>query len=270
MGPGHEAVTVVDPGAFTRNDPFILLMDDRVDRPDGPMGGAHPHAGFETVTFMLEGTVRDRDEGLLRAGDALWMTAGSGVIHNEEIVSMGRVRLLQLWLTLPRSERWAPPRFERIPGDRVPVRREEAVEIRLYSGSSGAHRSPTLNYVPVTLADVRLAPGAAAEQDLPIAYQGFLYVIEGTVAAGDEETTLATGQVGWLDSPGGDGTSALRLAAAGVGARVLLYAGLPTRNPIVMQGPFVGDTKKDIIRVYQNYLAGRFPRMSELVASGEG
>ena len=88
MGEGHTAVTVVDPNEFQRSDPFILLMDDRLDLPPGrEAGGAHPHGGFETVTFVVEGALRDRDEGTLNAGDVLWMTAGSGVIHNERVVN---------------------------------------------------------------------------------------------------------------------------------------------------------------------------------------
>lgn len=267
MGPGHEAVMVVSPAEFTRNDPFILLMDDRVEGLEGTLGGAHPHAGFETVTFMIEGSVRDRDEGVLNPGDALWMTAGSGVIHNEEVAAQtGRVRLLQLWLTLSRAERWAEPRFERIDGASVPVRRERGAEVRLYSGSIGGLRSPTRNHVPVTLADVRLEPGAGVELELPAAYAGFTYVIEGDVRAGAADAPIGAGQVGWLDRPAGDGPSVLRLVGGERPARALVYAGQPTGDPVVVQGPFVGDSRQDITRVYQEYLAGRFPRMSELAA----
>jgi redox-sensitive bicupin YhaK (pirin superfamily) len=271
IGPGHEAVMVVNPAEFTRNDPFILLMDDRVDRPEGPLGGAHPHAGFETVTLTLEGSIRDRDEGTLDAGDALWMTAGSGVIHNEEMVSSGKVRVLQLWLTLSKAERWAEPRFERIAGSDVPVRREPGVEIRLYSGRTGELRSPTQNHVPVTLADIRLEPGASVDQELPASYNGFVYVIEGEARVGAEGARLLEGKVGWLDRPEGGGESLLRLAAgADSGARLVLYAGEPTGDPIVTQGPFVGDTKQDITRVYREFLAGQFPKMSELAAQTIG
>lgn len=113
IGEGHTAVSVVDPNEFVRNDPFILLMDDRIDlEPRREAGGAHPHGGFETVTFVVEGELRDRDEGTLKTGDILWMTAGSGVIHNENVVPLGKSRILQLWLTLPKQERWAAPRFE--------------------------------------------------------------------------------------------------------------------------------------------------------------
>lgn len=265
MGEGHTAVTVVDPTEFARNDPFILLMDDRIDRPAGPLGGPHPHAGFETVTLLLEGTVDDRDEGTMNAGDALWMTAGSGVIHNEEMKSRGgKVRLLQLWLTLAKGERWAEPRFERIAAAGAPVRREGGAELRLLSGASGGVASPTRNHVPVTLAEIKLDVGATIEQDLPAEYNGFVYVIEGSVRIGADRPKLVAGQVGWLDRPEATGASVVRISAGEAPARVVLYAGLPTGDPIVVQGPFVGDAKSDITRKYREYLAGDFPRMSQL------
>lgn len=287
MGTGHTAVPVVEPGDFERTDPFILLMDDRVERPGLPLGEAHPHAGFETVTFMIDGYVRDRDEGPLNAGDLLWMTAGRGVIHNEEVTSDGKARLLQLWLTLPKSERWVEPSFQRVPLASVPVRRETGVEVRLYSGRSGKERSSTRNRVAVTLADMRLEAGATLTQELPASYNGFLYVIEGAAQIGSEAqgaggVRLVSGQVGWLDRPGGGSPSAGRDHASGsdvdralestlairaelVGARVLLYAGEPTHDPVLVQGPFVGDTQEDNTRSFQRYLRGAFVRMSQLV-----
>jgi redox-sensitive bicupin YhaK (pirin superfamily) len=266
VGDGHTAVPVVDPNDFEHNDPFILLMDDRLDLPPGrSAGGAHPHAGFETVTFVVEGELRDRDEGLLRAGDVVWMTAGSGVIHNEDVVPLGRSRILQLWLTLPSSSRWAPPRFERIARDSAPLRRDPGVEARVYSGASGPARATTHNYVPVTMVDVRLDADAVFEQELPASYNGFVYVLDGEVVAGDSrQTRLKAGQVGWLESVDPATSTSLRLTGAAHGARVVLYAGERQGVPIVMHGPFVGETRADLMRVSQAYIQGRMPRVSEL------
>jgi redox-sensitive bicupin YhaK (pirin superfamily) len=265
IGAGHEAVMVLNPVEFARHDPFILLMDDRVEGREGQLGGAHPHAGFETVTFVLEGSLKDRDEGELNQGDVLWMTAGSGVIHNEDMVSTGeKLRVLQLWLTLSKADRWAEPRFERIAGENAPVRREKGAEIRLYSGSTAGLRSPTQNHVPVILAEIRLEPGARTELDVPAEYNGFLYVIEGGVRAGADRAPLTADRIGWLDRPNEHGDTVLRLAGGESGARLVLYAGRPTGDPIVTQGPFVGETRQDITRVYRQYLAGEFPRMSQL------
>ncbi|HKQ57006.1 MAG TPA: pirin-like C-terminal cupin domain-containing protein [Candidatus Eisenbacteria bacterium] len=264
VGEGHLAVLVVSPDEFTGNDPFILLADDRLDLPAGrPAGGPHPHAGFETVTFMLEGSIHDRDEGVLEAGDVQWMTAGRGIIHGESMVPHGHTRLLQLWLTLPRSQRAAAPGFRNIRRDSVPVRREAGVEVRVYAGSLGDHRAPANPYVPVTLADIRLAPHATLEQDLPSSYNGFLYVLDGSIRAGTDEAPIEAGQVGWLDRPQSTGSSTLRIAGGASGARLVLYAGEPQGDPLTLHGPFVADSREDIVRLYREYREGRFQRLSE-------
>jgi redox-sensitive bicupin YhaK (pirin superfamily) len=270
MGEGHTAVPVVAPNDFARTDPFILLMDDRIDLgPGQPAGAAHPHGGFETVTFVVEGELRDRDEGTLKTGDILWMTAGSGVIHNEDVEPLGKSRILQLWLTLPRSSRWSAPRFEYISRDSAPIRTEPGVEARVYSGSSGAARAQTHNYVPVTLIDVRLQPGARFEQELPDSYNGFIYVLDGDVSVGDGNTSVAGGQVGWLAAAdaGSSQNSSLSFIAGDEGARVLLYAGERQGVPIVQHGPFVGESRNDIVRLSQVYMSGKMPRISELTPS---
>jgi redox-sensitive bicupin YhaK (pirin superfamily) len=267
IGAGHTAVLVVDPARFEEHDPFIVLADDRIAIPEGsPAGGEHPHAGFETVTFVLEGTLRDRDEGVLQTGDLQWMTAGRGVIHNEDVIPLGPTRILQLWLTLPEAERWVAPRFETVRRDAAPVRREAGVEVRVYSGRSGDARATTHNYVPVTILDVRLEPGAAFEQELPASYRGFVYVLEGEARVGDDAAPLRTAQVGWVE-PAGDASDAsvLRLAAGASGARLVLYAGEPQNAPIALHGPFVGGTRADLVRASTAYRNGEFARMSELV-----
>jgi len=255
---------------FARNDPFILLMDDRIDlEPGREAGGAHPHGGFETVTFVVEGELRDRDEGTLRAGDVLWMTAGSGVIHNEHVVPLGKSRILQLWLTLTRSARWSAPRFEHITRESAPLREEPGVEARVYSGSSGSAHANTHNYVPVTLVDARLQPGAWFAQELPDSYNGFLYVLDGAVSVGEERTRLAAGQVGWLDEAKANASSlgSVRITAGDDGARLLLYAGERQGIPIVQHGPFVGESRADIVRLSELYTHGKMPRISELANS---
>ncbi|MFL5479381.1 MAG: pirin family protein [Gemmatimonadaceae bacterium] len=270
MGEGHTAVTVVEPRDFARTDPFIVLMDDRIDlAPGQPAGAAHPHGGFETVTFVVEGELRDRDEGTLKTGDVLWMTAGSGVIHNEDVEPLGRSRILQLWLTLPRSSRWSAPRFEFISRDAAPVRREMGVEARVYSGSSGATRARTHNYVPVTFLDIRLESGARFGQDLPDSYNGFIYVLDGDVAIGGQNTPVAASQVGWLTEAVADSneSGSLSITAGRSGARAILYAGERQGIPIVQHGPFVGESRNDIVRLSQLYMSGKMPRISELTPS---
>jgi redox-sensitive bicupin YhaK (pirin superfamily) len=263
IGPGHLAAPVVSPENFEINDPFILLMDDHLDIGDRPVGGPHPHAGFETVTLILDGAIYDRDEGgTLNAGEVQWMTAGGGIIHSEDVRTKGQVRLLQLWLTLPKNERWTAPGFQAIQVNSVPVRQEHGAAIRIYSGSSGGVQSGTRNHVPVTMVEINLEPHASAEQEVPASYNGFAFVVDGSVQIGG--TVLNSGQVGWLDHPSDNGTSVVRVVASDSGARLILYAGQPQGDPIVSYGPFVGDSKQDIARLFAEYQAGKFPRLSEV------
>jgi redox-sensitive bicupin YhaK (pirin superfamily) len=245
VGPGHMAAPVVSPEAFEINDPFILLMDDRLDIGSRPVGGPHPHAGFETVTLILDGAVYDREEGgTLKAGEVQWMTAGSGIIHSEDVRTNGKVRLLQLWLTLPKHKRWTAPGYQVIHGNSVPVRHQPGAEVRIYSGSSGTLHSATRNHVTVTMVEFNLKPRASVDQEIPASYNGFAFVIDGSVQIG--ETVLKTGQVGWLDRPIENGATVLRVVAGESGARLVLYAGQPQGDPIVSYGPFIGDSEQDI------------------------
>jgi quercetin 2,3-dioxygenase len=269
-GPGHTAVPVVDPSRFAEQDPFIVLMDDRVDMPDGvPIGGEHPHAGFEIATLLLEGEIHDQDEGVLRAGDLQWMLAGRGVIHNEHSMPHGRTRILQLWMTIPADERCSEPHLEAVSHESAPMLRAGGASVRVLSGSSGSAHAPERSHghVPTTILDVRLDAGATVEQQLPASYNGFVYVLDGSVRAGDADgTTLRTSQVGWLDRPESTGPSVLRLAASdGERAHVVLYAGEPQHRPIAMHGPFVGETRADLMRVSRDYMDGRFERVSALM-----
>jgi len=269
-GAGHTAVPVVDPSRFAEQDPFIVLMDDRVDmQPGVPIGGEHPHAGFEIATFLVEGAVHDQDEGVLRSGDLQWMLAGRGVIHNEHSMPEGRTRILQLWMTIPAGERWSEPHLDTVARELAPVRRTAGAEVRVYSGRSGDAHAPERSHghVPTTIVDVSLEAGATLEQDLPASYNGFVYVLDGSVHVGaGDGTALRTGQVGWLDRPESNGPSVLRFSASdGESARVVLYAGEPQHKPIAMHGPFVGETRADLMRVSRDYMDGRFDRVSALM-----
>lgn len=263
IGEGHTAVEVVAPTALPASDPFVLLMDDRLDiARRRQIGGAHPHAGLETVTLVLEGELHDRDEGALSAGDLVWMTAGSGIIHSEAIEAVGRSRVLQLWIALSARDREVAPGFEIVRRDAAPVVRAPGVEGRLYSGASAGLRSPTRNRVPVTLLDLTLASGARFLQDLPGSYNGFVYVLEGGASVGG--AALETGDVGWF-APSADGH--LDLLAGAHGARLVLYAGAPIGEPLVQHGPFVAGSPGEINELYRRFRGGRFASMSQLARS---
>jgi redox-sensitive bicupin YhaK (pirin superfamily) len=254
---------VVNPAEFARNDPFIALMDDFIElAPGNRAGGAHPHAGFEIATWVVEGELRDRDEGVLRAGDVMWTTAGSGVVHNEDVEPIGRTRILQLWMTLPSAERWSTPRLVHMARDAAPVRMAPGVSARVYSGRSGAVEASTHTHLPLTMIDIRMAAHAEFVQEVPASFNGFVYVLDGEVSAGTKK--IAAGQVGWLGEATASDATQLRLATGVTGARVALFAGERQGVPIVMHGPFVGETRADLMRVSQAYVQGKLPRVSEL------
>jgi redox-sensitive bicupin YhaK (pirin superfamily) len=256
LGPDHIARSVID-GAFAGSDPFILLMDDRLDKKDNsPVGGAHPHAGFEVVSFLLEGEIGDEADKM-KGGDFQILTAGSGIIHSETMDKIAKMRLLQLWVNLPKKDRWATPRVQNLPLKHVPTSNKQGVEIKLYSGSLAGLTSPVQNYSPMIVADITLDAGVSTELGLPGNYNTFLYIIEGNVKVGNEEKQLNKDQVGWLNLSEEKGESELTLKADEAGVRFVLYAGKPTGENIVSHGPFIADTNEDIQRLYQEYRRGK-------------
>lgn len=267
LGPGfggdrHKAALVIAPGDLLATDPFFLMADDNITT-SGPFGEAHPHAGLETVTFMLRGTMEDTG-GRLTEGDVEWMTAGSGIVHAEHATVSTGMRLLQLWLLLPERQRNMAPRVQILRRDEMPVRRENGVVATIYSGESGGVTALTKNAVPVTLIDVRLGADAEFEQQLPASYNGFVVVIEGQVEAGDPATVLTTGQVGWTNPSKGEGVSALVLKTGSSAARVLLYAAQPQNISVVAQGPFIAGSTEELVGYYAAYRHGKFPHAGSM------
>jgi redox-sensitive bicupin YhaK (pirin superfamily) len=259
IGEGHTAVMVFSAAEFQQNDPFIALMDDRIDlAPGGRAGGSHPHGGFEIATFLLEGELRDRDEGTLHAGEVMWTTAGSGVIHNEDVEPNGKSRILQLWMTIPSDKRWSKPSFSHMPLDRIPERKSPGARVRVLSGSSGDVTAPSSTHLPMMMLDIHMAARSSVIQEIPVGYNGFLYVIDGQIVVGTK--SLKTGQVGWLD----DGDGPLTIQAGPFGGRSILCAGERQGVPLVMHGPFVGESRADIMRLSRDYMEGKLPKVSEL------
>jgi redox-sensitive bicupin YhaK (pirin superfamily) len=261
LGPDHKARQVVG-GPFSKTDPFIFLMDDVLDKKnDEPVGGAHPHAGFETVSLLLEGEIGD-EAHTMREGDFQIMTAGSGIVHTETIEKKTKMRLLQLWLNLPKRDRWATPRVQDLPLAHVPVKSENGMVIKLYSGSLAGLNSPVQNYSPMIAADISMDPGASTIQLLPADYNVFLYVLKGNVRVGEEGNELNQHQVGWLNLFDETSQSELKLTAGNAGVRFVLYAGKPTGDNIVSHGPFIADSSEDISRLYQEYRQGKMQHIA--------
>lgn len=260
LGAGHQAKAILDGVRYQESDPFIVFMDDNLDLPGGePVGGPHPHAGIETLTLVLEGNDAD-----WKTGNFELMTAGSGIIHTEEITSKQTLRVLQVWLVLPPDLRWAGPAWQELQLEDVPVVKTDDKEIRVYSGQSNGLTSPLKNLAPFTLVDFHLRNQATATQEIPSHYNGLVYVLNGGVNVSGQ--VVKAGQVGWLRADDVAGTSQIEFVALDSNTRFVLYAGQPHHAPVVQHGPFVAGNMEEIAGLYRDFRRGLFPHLSELPA----
>ena len=259
LGSGHIARRVVT-GEFKETDPFIFLMDDMLDKKDyEPAGGPHPHAGFETVSLLIDGEIKERLESM-KKGDFQVMTAGSGTVHTETIDGPTQGRLFQMWLNLPKKDRWVVPRIQILPAEHVPIKEADGVSMRLYSGELAGIQSPIKNYTPLIVAEFEFKPGAEFSVQLPANYNAFLYVIKGSIQISTKE--INQDQVGWLNLLSTDEESELSVQAGSHGARFVLYAAKPTKEDIVSYGPFIADTQAEIAALYQHYRNGEMKHIA--------
>lgn len=263
-------------GGLLQFDPFLLLdhMGPVDWAPNTAIGAPdHPHRGFETVTYLLEGRMQHKDShghtGNLEPGDAQWMTAGSGVIHSEMphpdfFKTGGVLHGFQLWVNLPAADKMIPPHYQDIPAARIPQAqsRDGQVQVRVIAGESLGVSAVIATRIPITYLHFTLQPGAVFEQALPAGHNAFAYVFSGQAHLGEQQTPAREGQAALL----GDG-SHVRLAADkdnGVVVELLLLAGPPLGEPIVRQGPFVMNTQEEIARAFRDYRDGK---MGEIPAS---
>ncbi len=241
-------------------DPFLLLdhfhSDDGADYIAGFPD--HPHRGFETVTYMLAGAMLHKDnqgnEGHLAAGSVQWMTAGRGIVHSEmPQQENGLMSGFQLWVNLPADQKMCTPRYQDIPPKDVPeVTREDGTAIRVLAGATDGITGPVsgISVDPLYL-DVTVPAGVRAGFALPERHTAFLYVFQGGIEI--EGQAVAAQNLAVL----GHGTS-LEVAADGAPARFILVAGRPIDEPVVRYGPFVMNTKEEIIQAMDDYQSGRF------------
>jgi len=261
LGPGHTARRLLI-GDFTETDPFIALMDDILDKKDNsPAGGPHPHAGFETVSLLVDGKIVEMLESM-KKGDFQIMTAGGGIVHTETINTPTQGRLFQLWLDLPKKDRWTTPRLQILPSEHVAVSEQNGVALRLYSGSLDGLNSPIQNYVPLIVAEITMNSGSFITLKIPANFNTFLVAIRGSVEVGDNGKQLTEDQVGWLDHSEVETQSDLILKAGVEGVRFVLYAGRPLGETIVSYGPFIADREEEIQPLYQQYRAGKMKHIS--------
>jgi redox-sensitive bicupin YhaK (pirin superfamily) len=231
------------------------------DSRDDYIGGFpdHPHRGFETVTYMLEGRMRHRDsagnEGLLTNGAVQWMTAGRGVIHSEMPEQEdGRMEGFQLWLNLPARDKLCTPWYRDIPSAEIPEAQAEGVRVRVIAGQAlGVQGAMQREATAPTYLDVHLAPGARFDQALPPGHNAFVYVYRGSLTVADTEVPRQRMAL-LANTPGSDGVV---LTAGAEGARAVFIAGQPLNEPIAQYGPFVMNTNQEIYQAVEDFQAGR-------------
>ncbi len=263
-GAGVRLTRVIGSQQLPDLDPFLLLDEFGTDRPEDYLAGFpdHPHRGFETVTYMLDGRMRHRDnhgnEGVLVPGSVQWMTAGRGLVHSEMPEQLeGRMRGFQLWVNLPARDKMTDPRYQEFAPERIPqLQPTDGVKVKVIAGRVGAITGPIAQPAtdPVYL-DIELAPDAAWEYALPTGHNAFGYVFEGAARVGDGEDAwpLTAQELGVLG--GGD---RFRVRATADGARLILVAGRPLREPVVRHGPFVMNTRQEVMQAFVDFQEGRF------------
>jgi quercetin 2,3-dioxygenase len=248
-------------------DPFLLLDEFRSDEPDDYIGGFpdHPHRGFETVTYLLAGRMRHQDSqghaGVIEAGGIQWMTAGRGIVHSEmPEQENGLLWGFQLWVNLPASEKWVAPAYQEYPAAAIPVEQRDAgVRIRVIAGSTSSGTTGPVNSAstqPLYL-DVTLGEGAEFVQALALSHNAFVYVYEGAIAlpgANDAgQTRIDAGALAVL-GPG----ACVNAVGSASSNRFLLVAGKQLHEPVARSGPFVMNTRQEVMDAFHDYRAGRF------------
>jgi quercetin 2,3-dioxygenase len=253
-------------------DPFVHFDHlGEVDQGPGEPRGTpwHPHRGFETVTYVIEGIVDHRDSnggsGRISDGDTQWMTAGAGILHIETppeslVLSGGVIHGTQLWVNLPRAKKLVPPRYQDIRGSQAALLTtpDGGALIRVIAGDIAGHAGPGVTHTPITLAHITVEPGAQVALPWPSGYNALVYALAGAGTVGAENRPIHVGQL----AVHGHG-DALCLAAAPRQAshtpKLELYVvgGQPIREPVAHYGPFVMNTRDELVQAFEDYQAGR-------------
>lgn len=260
-GAGVKLTRVLTQDLQTRLDPFLMLDNFGTDNPDDYIGGFpnHPHRGFETITYMIAGRMRHRDsagnEGLLQNGGVQWMTAGRGVVHSElPEQEEGSMEGFQLWLNLPSYNKMAEPWYKDIQSESIPeVVPAQGVKARIIAGASHGIQGAMQREVTEPLyLDIHFDAAGEFRQSIAPEANAFVYVYRGAVEVAGKPVALH--QMAILANDAADGV----IIKAQGPARVLLIAGKPLNEPIAQYGPFVMNTKQELMDAFSDFQAGKF------------
>ncbi|MCL4292743.1 MAG: pirin family protein [Acidimicrobiia bacterium] len=253
-------------------DPFVHMDQmGEVDYAPGEARGTawHPHRGFETVTYMIDGVFEHRDShgggGLITNGDTQWMTAGGGILHIErppdDVVARGGVfHGIQLWVNLPSASKMVSPRYQDIRAGQVALLRspDGGALVRVVAGEVDGHSGPGITYTPITMVHATVSPGGRLRLPWPSGFNALAYVMSGDGSAGSEGRPIDSGQL-VVFGPGDAVTvaAAPRQESRRPDLEVLLLGGLPIREPVAAYGPFVMNTRDELVQAFDDYHAGR-------------
>lgn len=264
-GAGVELVRVIGQPALMDLDPFLLLDAFRSDDPDDYIAGfpPHPHRGFETVTYLLNGRMRHQDnagnEGVIEPGGIQWMTAGKGIVHSEMPEQQdGMLEGFQLWINLPGSHKMTAPAYQEHDAADIPTESRDGSLIKVISGQTSRGTSGPVSQ-PLTdplYVDVSMQPDSAFEEEIAADHNAFIYVIDGEVELEDtnsRQLSLGRDQLAVLDH--GD---SIALRSGNRETRFLLVSGKPLNEPVARGGPFVMNTDAEIRQAFSDYQRGNF------------
>ena len=253
-------------------DPFVHMdqMGEVNYGPGEPKGTAwHPHRGFETVTYMIDGAMQHQDSigggGLISNGGTQWMTAGSGILHIERppeslITSGGLFHGIQLWVNLPAAEKWVPPRYQDIEPESAALltSADGGALVRVIAGEVGAHRGPGSTHTPMSMVHASVSPGAQLVVPWPRPFNALVYVLAGSGRAGEEGRPIRVGQL----AVHGPGDAIVIRADDAQDSRapeleLLVLGGAPIGEPVAAYGPFVMNTQAELQEAFTDYQAGK-------------
>lgn len=244
-------------------DPFLLLDVFGTDEPSDYIGGfpAHPHRGFETVTYMLAGKMRHKDnagnEGVIVPGGVQWMSAGRGIVHSEmPEQTEGLMKGFQLWINLPAVAKMGEPAYQEFPPEQMPIEtleKDGSVNVVAGQTAKGTVGPVTNEHTAPIYLDFSLAAGEEVSQQLPDSHNAFVFVIEGAVKIGEEDNLFDSGTLCIL----GDGTET-SVKAIDQKARFLIVAGKALNEPVARGGPFVMNTREEVMQAFQDYQNNKF------------
>jgi redox-sensitive bicupin YhaK (pirin superfamily) len=254
-------------------DPFLLLdeMPARDIEPGAAKGAPdHPHRGFETVTYVLNGEFEHADSagnrGVIRPGGVQWMTAGAGVVHSEMPSGRlqregGRLHGFQLWVNLPADKKMFRPRYQAVDASDIPVVQRDGATVRVISGALDGTSGAASTHIPVTYVRATIEPGASLDVPVPASHNAAVYVFDGSGRFGPEARGAeAPSLVLFVPTEG-----ALHLEAGDDGLDALVLTGEPLREPVARYGPFVMNTRDELVEAIEDFQAGR---MGEIVPEG--